>query len=91
MWAASLCAALSAATLVVVVSAQWRAWRPLRRRRVVLVLDTGRTMQGMLVARRGPLLELADVQVVVDGGGTVAADGRVVVERARVEWLQVIG
>lgn len=86
---ATLCAVLSTVILVGVVSVQWRAWRPLRRHRVVVVLDTGRSMTGILVARRGSLLELADVSVATDGGMT-KADGRVVVERARVEWLQVV-
>lgn len=90
MWVASLCAALSVLTLAVVVSAQWRAWRPLRRRRVVVQTIDGAAFDAVLAARRGPLLMLADVTVRV-AGGEQRIDGSVAVERDRVAYVQVIG
>lgn len=58
--------------------------------RVVVVLDTNRTIKGVLVRRCRDRIELGDVSVVVDGVG-VPADGTMWIDRARIEWVQVVG
>ena len=59
------------------------------RRRVVDQLEDGSSFEGVAMSRRGPLLVLDDVTVRV-GGGSQRIDGRVVVERTRVVFVQVI-
>ena len=59
------------------------------RRRVVVQLEDGSSFEGVAMSRRGPLLVLDDVTVRV-GGGSQRIDGRVVVERTRVVFVQVI-
>lgn len=85
--------AVMAALLVVAAGAGMlaaRNWGQTVRKRVVVVLDTERTIEGVLLARRGPLLVLRDAQVLVDGA-KVAADGEMIIERSRIEWVQVVG
>lgn len=71
------------------MAARWWTWRPLERRRVVVQLDDGTSFEGMAMSRRGPLLVLADVTARITGGEQ-RIDGLVVVERARVVFVQVI-
>jgi len=59
------------------------------RRRVVVQLEDGSSFEGVAMSRRGPLLVLDDVTVRV-GGGSQRIDGRVIVERTRVVFVQVI-
>jgi hypothetical protein len=73
----------------VVVARRW-VWRPLVAQRVVVQLDTDHAISGLLVERRGPLLILADAHVHAPEAQPVKADGRAVIERARVLWVQVI-
>ena len=82
-------AASLASILVVWFVVGWWTWRPLVRRRVVVQLDDGSSFEGVAMSRRGPLLVLDDVTVRV-GGGSQRIDGRVVVERTRVVFVQVI-
>lgn len=63
--------------------------RTLERRRVVVNMNGGRAFAGILWARRGPLLVLRNAVMHEPGGATVPLDGEVVVERARVEFIQV--
>lgn len=63
--------------------------RTMVHHRVVVNLDTGRTFSGVLWARRGPLLVLRDVTVHEQGLAPAAVDGEIVVERPRVEFIQV--
>ncbi len=65
-------------------------WRGVVRRRVVVVLRDERAIAGVLVSRRGPLLTLADASTTA-AGKAVGFDGRVVIERDRVAWIQVAG
>ncbi|MFF9554583.1 hypothetical protein ACF1DY_01945 [Streptomyces albus] len=66
------------------------AWRRTAvRRRVVVNLD-GRAFEGVLWAQRGPLLVLRDARLLEPGREPQAVDGEVVVERARVEFTQVL-
>lgn len=80
----AIAAALLAATVRPLVS-----WQSLMRRRVVVVLDTERSIAGVLVRRRGGLLVLAQAST-SQGDRTVGFDGEVVVERARIQWMQVL-
>ena len=66
------------------------AWRRLVRRRVMVVHSSGRSFEGVLWARRGPLLVLRNASV-SEAGVMVEADGEVVIERSHVAWLQVLG
>jgi hypothetical protein len=90
-----LTVALMAALCVAIPGAYHRsAWRSLRRQRVVLAIETGdgpRTIRAILWERRGQLYVLRDAAVYL-GGDDLATpmDGEVVVERARVLWVQVI-
>ncbi|MEU1284916.1 hypothetical protein [Kitasatospora sp. NPDC005856] len=45
---------------------------------------------GVLWAKRGPLLVLRDAELLQAGAPAVAMDGEVVVERARVEFIQIV-
>jgi hypothetical protein len=58
-------------------------------RRVVLNLTTGRSFTGVLWAKRGPLLVLRDAAM-RDSGQSFPLDGEIVVERHRVEFVQVL-
>jgi hypothetical protein len=51
---------------------------------------TDRAFDGVLWARRGPLLVLRDVQLLEAGRAPQRVDGEVVIERARVEFMQVL-
>jgi len=62
--------------------------RTMRRRSVIVNLD-GRAFRGILWARRGPLLVLSDAEL-LEAGEKIPVDGEVVVERSRVEWVQVL-
>lgn len=65
------------------------AWRRLVRRAVVVNLDNGDAFRGILFEQRGPLLVLRNAEVVIPGGAR-PVDGEVVVERARVTFIQVL-
>lgn len=59
-------------------------------RRVMVNLTTGSAIQGVLWDDRGPLVVLKDAQLHVDGGNHAPLDGEVVIERDRIEFVQVI-
>jgi hypothetical protein len=61
---------------------------PLRRRVLVNLMD-GRAFDGVLLSKRGSLLTLADAKLLEPGSDPVAVDGHVVVERARVAFIQI--
>lgn len=65
-----------------------RAWRSLVARRVVVNLKNGAAVDGVLVARQGPLLRVREA--VLHGGSDDPAplDGEIVIERSEVEYLQ---
>jgi hypothetical protein len=66
------------------------SWRGLVRQRVV-VNTPQRAFAGILWAQRGPLLVLRDVEMHEPGAQPQPLDGEVVVERAQVEFIQVVG
>jgi hypothetical protein len=78
-----------ASTAAAVAARRW-VFRPVVAQRVVVQLDTDHAITGVLVERRGPLLILADATVHAPDQTAVKADGRSVIERSRVLWIQVI-
>jgi hypothetical protein len=64
-----------------------RRW-PIRSRVLVNLVD-GRAFDGILYAKRGPLLELRDARLMEPGGEPVAVDGTVIIERPKVAFIQV--
>lgn len=59
--------------------------------RVLVNLVDGRAFDAVLIAKRGPLLELADARLfdAPGGGEPVQLDGSVLIERPRVSFIQV--
>jgi len=63
--------------------------RSLVRRRVIVNLDSGTTFSGIAWAQRGPLLVLRNVET-SNAGRSVPVDGEVIVERRRIDYIQVL-
>jgi hypothetical protein len=61
------------------------------RKRVLVNLDTGRAIRGVLMSQRGALLELRDPEVIEPGLNPRPASGTILIERARVEFIQTLG
>lgn len=81
---------VGAILVAAVVSASKRApWVRLVHRRVVVV-SGDRSIEGVLWERRGPLLVLRDATIQVRPGSSVPADGELVIERDRIDWIQVL-
>ncbi|HLL68821.1 MAG TPA: hypothetical protein VK453_24370 [Micromonosporaceae bacterium] len=59
------------------------------RARVLVNLVDGRAFDAVLLAKRGPLLVLADARLLEPGADPTAVDGEVIVERSRVAFIQV--
>jgi len=60
------------------------------RRRVLVNLVGGKAISGVLWARRGPLLVLKDATLHEPGVQPVPVDGEVIVDRVRVDFVQVL-
>lgn len=61
------------------------------RERVLVNLTDGRAFDGVLYAQRGPLLELASAKLLdPEANGPADLDGRVLVERDKVLFIQVL-
>lgn len=58
-------------------------------RRVVVNLTTGAAIEGVLWDERGPVIVLRDARL-HNEGGTAPLDGEVIVERARIDFVQVV-
>lgn len=56
--------------------------------RVLVSLDSGAAIDGLLIDKRGPLLVLSDATLLTPGGEPSPMDGQVYIERARVLFLQ---
>lgn len=69
----------------------WFPWRRTAVRKRVVVNLADRAFSGVLWAKRGPLLVLRDVVLMQHGAADTPMDGEVIVERARVEFIQVAG
>lgn len=61
-----------------------------RKRRVIVNTKTDRAFHGVLWRRRWGYLVLRNAEMVRDREGTVAMDGEVVIERANVDFIQVV-
>lgn len=68
----------------------WLAWRRIAVRQRVVVNLAGRAFSGILWAQRGPLLVLREATLLEAGRAPQPVDGEVVIERARVEFTQVL-
>lgn len=66
-------------------------WRRTAVRRRVVVNLADKAFSGVLWAKRGPLLVLRDATLMQHGAADTPMDGEVVVERSRVEFIQVAG
>lgn len=86
---------IAVALLVVVAAVAWHAldltWsrRTALRRRVLVNLAGDKAMRGILWQRRGRLVVLRDVTLIEPGAQPVDLDGEVVLDRGRIEWVQV--
>lgn len=64
---------------------------PVQGRRLIVNLEDGSAIRGILIRSRGPWLVLAESELLrPDGSGTVRVDGAVYVERPRVAFIQVL-
>lgn len=61
-----------------------------RKRRVVVNTKTEQAFRGVLWRSRWGYLVLRNAEIVRDREGTVAMDGEVVIERANVDFIQVV-
>lgn len=66
-------------------------WRRTAVRKRVVVNLTDKAFAGVLWAKRGPLLVLRDAVLMQHGAADTPMDGEVVVERSKVEFIQVAG
>jgi small nuclear ribonucleoprotein (snRNP)-like protein len=68
-----------------------RSYKSIALTKTVLVnLTTGRAFRGVLFEVRGDLLVLRNAEL-IEEDRVVAVEGSVVIERARVEFIQVLG
>ena len=66
------------------------AWRRTAVRKRVVINLADKAFSGVLWAKRGPLLVLRDVELLEAGRQPQRVDGEVVIERAKVEFTQVL-
>lgn len=90
--------ALTLGVLVIAAGVVWHlidvlwARRLVVRRRVLVQLDTGRALIGTLWSTKAHRVVLKDVELLEPGtDGPTRMDGDVVIERARVEYIQAAG
>lgn len=67
-----------------------RAWRAYIAQPVIVNLRSGDAFRGVLVEDRGQLLELANCEHLDDRGGRRDVDGRVIVERSQITFVQLL-
>lgn len=65
------------------------AWRRAIKRSVVVNLKTDKAFRGVLWSKRGPLLIVRQATL-YDSGRQLPMDGEVIVERANVDFIQVL-
>ncbi len=65
-------------------------WRRTALRKRVVVNLSDKAFSGVLWAKRGPLLVLRDAELLEAGRDPQRVDGEVVIERCRVEFMQVL-
>ena len=59
-------------------------------KRVIVNTRTERAFRGVLWQRRREYLVLKDAELLKGKGETVPMDGEVLIERANVDWIQVV-
>ncbi len=59
-------------------------------RTVLVNLDTGRAFRGALLEAKRQILVLGNASIIEPGSDPIPVSGTVVVERARVEFVQVV-
>ena len=69
----------------------WFPWRRTALRKRVVVNLADKAFTGVLWAKRGPLLVLKDVVLMQHGAADTPMDGEVLVERSKVDFIQVAG
>lgn len=69
----------------------WFPWRRTALRKRVVVNLADKAFTGVLWAKRGPLLVLKDVVLMQHGAADTPMDGEVLIERSKVEFIQVAG
>ncbi|MFJ3878058.1 hypothetical protein ACIPW5_11420 [Streptomyces sp. NPDC090077] len=69
----------------------WFPWRRTAVRKRVVVNLTDKAFAGVLWAKRGPLLILKDAVLMQHGAADTPMDGEVLIERAKVDFIQVAG
>ena len=62
-------------------------WAKLYGKKVVIALDNGDTLEGVMLSRKGVLMELADVWLMRPKFPKVKIDNTHYVERGRILWL----
>lgn len=63
-------------------------FRIILRRRVVVNLDDGTAIEGVLIRQTGPLLHLKDAYLHEEGVETRPLSGDTIIERSRVIFIQ---
>jgi len=66
------------------------SWRRLVRKRVI-VNQAERAFAGIMWAQYGPLLVLRNAELLQPGAAPQPLDGEVVIERASVHFIQIVG
>ncbi len=85
------------AVILLTVSLLWHAVEEIRgrklatRRRVVVSLVDDQAITGILWRRHRRLLVVRSASLVQPGREAVAMDGDVVIERDRINWVQIVG
>lgn len=67
----------------------WR--RTALRKRIIVATKTGKHFRGVLVFKRGPLLILKDTELLEERAEPAPMDGEILIERANVDFIQVLG
>jgi len=65
------------------------AWRRTAARRRVIVNLSDQAFDGVLWAKRGPLLVLRDAKLLTEGAEATPMDGEIVIDRSKVTFVQV--
>ncbi len=69
----------------------WFPWRRTAVRKRVIVNLGDKAFAGILWAKRGSLLVLKDAVLMQHGAADTPLDGEVIVERSKVDFIQVAG
>lgn len=72
-------------------SLMWGRRHPGLNRKVLVSLYSGSAVSGVLTGTPGPLLILQGCAVHESGMEPAAADGEIVIDRANVEYVQIVG